>query len=415
VTLKNNSGTNGGAIHAEDSVVNLKGTVCDFNQASAAGGCVYLTGQSSALTVSNNAAFRSNSAILGGGAIVLNFASGTFANSDCVSNTAQQGNGGCLLAFESPSVIISNSSTITNNVAQQGDGGGVAQYRSDVTLSQMHIAGNAASIGYGGAFYAEGGRLTGEGVTLEDNKVKGLGFGAAGYMTADNEFSLNIGALSGNSNNEGCVCLDSQGQASGAAVKTDSVVCAPNCNLTINGNANVCKDQGTLAAAAQSSFVVGTVFSGVAGGSMVYDVELRDPYQRPTQNGLADLTVTLTKGAQVVLSSVEFNAGLSPGSFKVNLTTPVDGVFLLNTKISGIQITNSPGTITVTATKEGPVNLTGLWVVLALLGTLGIVLAGIFIYRKKIRRAQYLPIADGTKNTTRLYGGAGFASDVEEI
>jgi predicted outer membrane repeat protein len=442
ITFSNNrAALSGGALLArQNSNITARSVVCDNNIAGLSGGCFHL--ESSYLRLSQNSGLRNNAAIQYGGAIAGMFgASIEVVDSIFTGNNAT--NGGAVGANTAQSVTLQRSEFNQNGASAAGgaiyvfsvgtlsmtsvqvvgnlasnDGGGLSLTNTVVQSSGLTVRGNIAFLGRGGAFFMVEGSFTGFDVHLSQNNVGRIGQGAGGYALQGG-FALNNLTISDNtfidgSGIEGLVCMESNGFVSGATLQPLSVVCGLKCRLTANGNNNVCATQPTGGADPIASAVDAEDVSAVVGAVTTVEVSANNAYDVPV-NVVAgsDMTAYLQKGTLHLLNPVDIKSSGQTGVYILSFKPPYAGDLTLNVLMSGTQITNSPVGIHVKA--DSSTDLTGLWVVMGLLGGLGLVIGGVFLYRHYVKRLSYQPLTDQASKS-RSYGGGGFQStDTEEI
>lgn len=125
-----------------------------------------------------------------------------------------------------------------------------------------------------------------------------------------------------------------------------------------------------------------------------------------------DLQVTLWKSGLLVLTTVIVAPLPATGAYNVSVYVPYADSFLLNFKLDGAPIKNSPLPVKAGARPGVGTDLTILWVVLGLGGGLAVFVAVVLVWRKFGRRRAYAPLADGSTTSTH-YGGVGFATETE--
>ena len=244
-TFIDNAAGQGGALYADNSVVELTDVSMEGNIASTYGGGIRIrygaTLDATRLTVNDNTAggrgggisayqtdvtitdgtFSGNRSGTAGGGIHVDQTDGARVTieAELTNNTATSTGGG----IHASAVTLDFSGTLTDNVAgDESFGGGMYAMASDVFLNTSTVSGNQAGAG-GGIYSIYGGSLSLDGSTLENNEAILDG----GAIYTDNPLVLSSGSVVGNiagANGGGLAIIDTTATVSGCAVTQNSAI-----------------------------------------------------------------------------------------------------------------------------------------------------------------------------------------------
>ena len=206
----------GGGINITDSSPTLTGNIIENNEAIDYGGGLYCEGseatfESAPRPVIRNNIFRWNLVTRGdGGGIALKNCSPSISDSIFEHNTSRNGEGGGI-HWEGTSTPVLENVVIANNTAPNGSGGGIDILGSSGgVIRDSQINNNSAN--WGGGISLNGGRLTIENSTINQNEAitggglfesGGLGIESNQLILTDSEVNGNE-ALSGGGGLSGC-------------------------------------------------------------------------------------------------------------------------------------------------------------------------------------------------------------------
>jgi hypothetical protein len=145
-----------------------------------------------------NSVVRNNTALFDGGGINAHDSVLTITDSTIIGNSSlsSSAHGGGIALGVTTSLIIQNS-TVADNHASMG--GGIANETGAVTLTNVTLSGNEASL-TGGALYNSMGYLNLNNVTVTSNRATGNSSGGIASSTPADSFVLENSLIAGNTN-----------------------------------------------------------------------------------------------------------------------------------------------------------------------------------------------------------------------
>ena len=328
-SIKGCQAKNGGAIRASangstPATVSIQGGTiggmgADINKAAGGtdskGGGIFISGNDSALTLTN-VAVKGNTADKDGGGIYVNAkAKLTVSGGSITDNTSDSGRGGAV-AFEAGKTLsLQNACTVSGNTAQNG----------------------------GGAVYIAGGTFEADGVTFKGNRSHGKGGAICAEKTGTSPSIVKIkgGAVGGTGANEP---NKSGTGANGGGIFIDG----DGCTLDVTNNASITGNEaqhgGGIFAKGQAKVTIdgGTISSNKAQNGNGGGAHIKD----------SGTTLTLKGGAAINGNSVQSGTGSGGGVFMKgdgSIFTMESGTISNNTAIDkGGGVTVYGGTFTMT-------------------------------------------------------------------
>ena len=328
-SIKGCQAKNGGAIRASangptPAIVSIQGGTVggmgtDINKAAGGtdskGGGIFISGNDSALILTN-VAVKGNTADKDGGGIYVNAnAKLTVSGGSITDNTSDSGRGGAI-AFEAGKTLsLQNACTVSGNTAQNG----------------------------GGAVYIAGGTFEADGVTFKGNRSHGKGGAICAEKTGTSPSIVKIkgGAVGGTGANEP---NKSGTGANGGGIFIDG----DGCTLDVTNNASITGNEaqhgGGIFAKGQAKVTIdgGTISSNKAQNGNGGGAHIKD----------SGTTLTLKGGAAINGNSVQSGTGSGGGVFMKgdgSIFTMESGTISNNTAIDkGGGVTVYGGTFTMT-------------------------------------------------------------------
>ena len=328
-SIKGCQAKNGGAIRASangstPATVSIQGGTiggmgADINKAAGGtdskGGGIFISGNDSALTLTN-VAVKGNTADKDGGGIYVNAnAKLTVSGGSIADNKSDSGRGGAVAFEAGKTLTLQNACTVSGNTAQNG----------------------------GGAVYIAGGTFEADGVTFKGNRSHGKGGAICAEKTGTSPSIVKIkgGAVGGTGANEP---NKSGTGANGGGIFIDG----DGCTLDVTNNASITGNEaqhgGGIFAKGQAKVTIdgGTISSNKAQNGNGGGAHIRD----------SGTTLTLKGGAAINGNSVQSGTGSGGGVFMKgdgSIFTMESGTISNNTAIDkGGGVTVYGGTFTMT-------------------------------------------------------------------
>ena len=328
-SIKGCQAKNGGAIRASangstPATVSIQGGTiggmgADINKAAGGtdskGGGIFISGNDSALTLTN-VAVKGNTADKDGGGIYVNAnAKLTVSGGSIADNTSDSGRGGAIAFEAGKTLTLQNACTVSGNTAQNG----------------------------GGAVYIAGGTFEADGVTFKGNRSHGKGGAICAEKTGTSPSIVRIkgGAVGGTGANEP---NKSGTGANGGGIFIDG----DGCTLDVTNNASITGNEaqhgGGIFAKGQAKVTIdgGTISSNKAQNGNGGGAHIKD----------SGTTLTLKGGAAINGNSVQSGTGSGGGVFMQgdgSIFTMESGTISNNTAIDkGGGVTVYGGTFTMT-------------------------------------------------------------------
>ena len=328
-SIKGCQAKNGGAIRASangstPATVSIQGGTiggmgADINKAAGGtdskGGGIFISGNNSALTLTN-VAVKGNTADKDGGGIYVNAnAKLTVSGGSIADNTSDSGRGGAIAFEAGKTLTLQNACTVSGNTAQNS----------------------------GGAVYIAGGTFEADGVTFKGNRSHGKGGAICAEKTGTSPSIVKIkgGAVGGTGANEP---NKSGTGANGGGIFIDG----DGCTLDVTNNASITGNEaqhgGGIFAKGQAKVTIdgGTISSNKAQNGNGGGAHIKD----------SGTTLTLKGGAAINGNSVQSGTGSGGGVFMKgdgSIFTMESGTISNNTAIDkGGGVTVYGGTFTMT-------------------------------------------------------------------
>ena len=328
-SIKGCQAKNGGAIRASangstPATVSIQGGTiggmgADINKAAGGtdskGGGIFISGNNSALTLTN-VAVKGNTADKDGGGIYVNAnAKLTVSGGSITDNKSDSGRGGAIAFEAGKTLTLQNACTVSGNTAQNG----------------------------GGAVYIAGGTFEADGVTFKGNRSHGKGGAICAEKTGTSPSIVKIkgGAVGGTGANEP---NKSGTGANGGGIFIDG----DGCTLDVTNNASITGNEaqhgGGIFAKGQAKVTIdgGTISSNKAQNGNGGGAHIKD----------SGTTLTLKGGAAINGNSVQSGTGSGGGVFMKgdgSIFTMESGTISNNTAIDkGGGVTVYGGTFTMT-------------------------------------------------------------------
>ena len=262
----NTAATNGGGVYVNNGTFTMNAGTIGGSSATYAnvatsgnGGGVYVTGNSSSVTVKGSVNYNTANNGNGGG-IYAAGNSTTVTGGTITGNQAKNGGG----IYAASGTVGLTTSTISSNVAATNDGGGIYGAGGNITVSGGSLASNRATSGNGGGIYtssgviiiqASGGTVPG----MNDNRAKN---GGAVYMNGGtcNITACNIGTTTANQASERGGGIFANGTVS---FSTGNI---HNNTATIDGGGIYISSTGALNISGTASISSNMVTDGQGGG-----------------------------------------------------------------------------------------------------------------------------------------------------
>lgn len=298
----------GGAFYVSGGSVTLEGGTVQGNSASGTssrGGAFYVSNGSLTLdggTIYNNSSYDGGGVGLGGNATI------TINSGSITGNTASHYGGGIAGAIGSYSYIYIDGGAISSNRATSS-GGGIYGAYSTIEMTAGEISGNianASSGGSGGGVYIITGSLTMTGGVISGNygSTNGGGNGGGVYVSNYSTFTLDGGSVTGNyagvtsASYGGGVYLTTSSTSADADFIMNSGTVSGNMNYSSGSNSALYIDTSTCTFTMNDGYFGGSVTS--SGSTSVAGGYLDSNAYEDLQYSISEYTATVKTSADSV-------------------------------------------------------------------------------------------------------------------